>query len=68
MRAFIYVGGNILKENITEHPRGEDITLAADSGYENALSLGEKVDIFVGDMDSYDPDRWCAVSRPGIGN
>ena len=54
MRAFIYVGGNILKENITEHPRGEDITLAADSGYENALSLGEKVDIFVGDMDSYD--------------
>ncbi len=54
MRAFIYVGGSILKENITEHPRGEDIAIAADSGYANAAELGEKVDIFVGDMDSYD--------------
>ena len=54
MRAFIYVGGNILKENITEHPRGEDLTLAADSGYKNARALGERIDIFVGDMDSYD--------------
>ena len=43
MRAFIYVGGDIPKENITEHPRGDDITVAADSGYANAMLLGEKI-------------------------
>ena len=54
MRAFIYVGGSILKENITEHPKGDDLVIAADSGYKNAKALGERVDLFVGDMDSYD--------------
>jgi thiamine pyrophosphokinase len=53
MRAFIYVGGGIRPEYITEHPKGEDIVIAADSGYENAKRLGERVDIAVGDMDSY---------------
>ncbi len=52
MRAFIYVGGSILPENITEHPRGDDLSIAADGGLRNALSLGERVDIFLGDMDS----------------
>lgn len=54
MRAFIYVGGEILKDNITEHPKGDDITVAADSGYKNARALGERVATVVGDMDSYD--------------
>ena len=53
MRAFIYVGGDINPDMITEHPKGDDITVAADSGYENAKRLGERVDLFVGDMDSY---------------
>ena len=53
MRAFIYTGGEIYPENITEHPKGDDLCIAADSGYANAKKLGERVNIFVGDRDSY---------------
>ena len=52
MRAFIYTGGVIHPENITEHPKAEDICIAADSGYHNAQKLGERVDILIGDFDS----------------
>ena len=51
-KAFIYTGGSILPENITEHPKADDIVIAADSGYKNALSLGERVEILLGDFDS----------------
>ncbi len=54
MRAFIYVGGTVYPENITEHPKADDITIAADTGYKNALLLGDKVQILVGDFDSLD--------------
>ena len=52
MKAFIYTGGAILPSNITEHPKGDDLRIAADSGYENALALGERVDLLLGDFDS----------------
>ncbi len=52
MRAFIYTGGAICAEAITEHPKAGDITIAADSGYHNARALGERVDILLGDFDS----------------
>ena len=52
MRAFIYTGGVIHPDNITEHPKAEDICIAADSGYLNAQKLGERVDILIGDFDS----------------
>lgn len=52
MRAFIYLGGSILSENITEHPRADDLSIAADSGLRGALQLGERVDIVLGDLDS----------------
>ena len=35
MKAFIYVGGKIDPDFITEHPKGDDITVAADSGIRN---------------------------------
>ena len=54
MKAFIYTGGSINKQNITESPKAGDLCIAADSGYANALSLGVKVDILLGDMDSID--------------
>ena len=53
MKAFIYVGGKIDVNYITEHPKGEDITVAADSGIRNALALGDRVDVAVGDFDSF---------------
>ncbi len=54
MKAFIYTGGKINKDNITEHPKGDDLVIAADAGYRNALSLGEKPTIVLGDFDSLD--------------
>lgn len=56
MKAFIYVGGKIDKDFITEHPKGDDITVAADSGVKNALALGDHIDVAVGDFDSF-PER-----------
>ena len=53
MKAFIYVGGKVDTSYITEHPKGEDITVAADSGIKNAIALGDRVDIAVGDFDSF---------------
>jgi hypothetical protein len=29
MRAYIYTGGEIYPDNITEHPKGEDLVIAA---------------------------------------
>ena len=52
MRAYIYVGGEINAANITEHPGGEDLVIAADSGWDNALLLGEHPSILMGDFDS----------------
>ncbi|MBP3369149.1 MAG: thiamine diphosphokinase [Clostridia bacterium] len=56
MRAFIYTGGKIYPENITEHPKADDVTIAADAGYKNALLLGDTAQILVGDFDSLDDD------------
>lgn len=53
MKAFIYVGGRIDADYITEHPKGDDITVAADSGVKNAILLGDHIDVAVGDFDSF---------------
>ncbi|MBQ8140073.1 MAG: thiamine diphosphokinase [Clostridia bacterium] len=52
MKAFIYTGGAVYPDNITERPKSDDLRIAADSGYKNAEALGERVDILVGDFDS----------------
>ena len=57
MKAFIYTGGAIDPKNITEHPKGDDLVIAADSGYDNANLLGEKPTVLLGDMDSISNDR-----------
>ena len=53
MRAFIYTGGYIDKQSVTEHPKSDDLRIAADAGYKNAKELGERVDVLLGDFDSY---------------
>ncbi len=52
MRAFIYTGGEIYAANITERPEGEDLVIAADSGYRNAVALGVRPAVLLGDFDS----------------
>ncbi len=52
MRAFIYTGGKIDANNIIELPEGEDIIIAADSGYKNAKLMGVKPTVLLGDFDS----------------
>ena len=52
MKAFIYIGGDVHPDTITAHPAGGDLVIAADSGYKNAIALGEKPSILVGDLDS----------------
>ncbi len=56
MKAFIYTGGAVFPENITERPKADDIRIAADGGFLNAQKLGERVDIALGDFDSLGKD------------
>ena len=52
MKAFIYTGGNVWKENITERPKDGDLVIAADSGLLNARKFGVEPHILLGDFDS----------------
>ena len=52
MKAFIYVGGDIFAEGIFDSPKGDDIKISADCGYENAKKLGVVPNFAVGDFDS----------------
>ena len=52
MKAFIFTGGLIYPENITEKAKAGDLRIAADGGYNNAKRLGVHVDILLGDLDS----------------
>ncbi len=54
MKAFIYVGGEIFPDGITDFPKGGDISISADCGYKNAKKLGVSIDFAVGDFDSGD--------------
>lgn len=54
MKAFIFTGGSITPENITEKREKDDIVIAADSGYLNALKMNFTPDVLVGDFDSLD--------------
>lgn len=52
MRAFIYAGGQVDTDGITEHPKPDDLCIAADAGFRTAEALEERVDILLGDFDS----------------
>ena len=57
MRALIYTGGAIDPARITEHPKGDDLLIAADSGYENAKTLGVSPTVLLGDFDSLGEEK-----------
>lgn len=52
MKAFVFTGGSIRPEYITERPEADDIVIAADSGYNNAKAMGLEPHLLVGDFDS----------------
>lgn len=52
MKAWIYTGGSVFPDGITEHPKAGDLCIAADSGYRNAEALGVRIDVLLGDFDS----------------
>ena len=52
MRAYIYTGGAVDPAYITEHPKGEDLLIAADGGWKNAELMGERPTVLLGDLDS----------------
>ena len=57
MKAFIYTGGNIWVDGITEKPKKDDLIIAADAGWRNAKDCGVTPQILVGDLDSLgEPD------------
>ena len=45
MRTFIYSGGVIHPDLITDRPAEGDLCIAADGGYRNAQSMGGRVDV-----------------------
>ena len=62
MKAFIYVGGEIFADNVTESPKNGDLVIAADSGLLNAKTLGVTPSILLGDFDSLgEPDENAEV-------
>ena len=57
MKVFIFTGGGIMPENITEKYEKDDMVISADSGYLNAERLGFRTDVLVGDFDSLGRDN-----------
>ena len=57
MKVFIFTGGGIMPENITEKCEKDDMVISADSGYLNAERLGFRTDVLVGDFDSLGRDN-----------
>ena len=57
MRAYIFVGGEIDVASLPERPKAGDMTVAADSGWNNAELLGIKPEILLGDFDSIGKDK-----------
>ena len=57
MKAFIFTGGSIVPENISERREKGDMVIAADSGYLNALKMDFTPDVLVGDFDSLDKGK-----------
>lgn len=52
MKAFIFTGGSIRPDGITEAPEPGDLVICADAGLNNARLMGVTPSVLVGDFDS----------------
>ncbi len=52
MRAFLYTGGEVFPEGVSERPEPGDLVIAADSGLRTARMFGVEPTVLVGDFDS----------------
>lgn len=52
MRAFLYTGGEVFPEGVSERPGADDLVIAADSGLKTARLFGIEPTVLVGDFDS----------------
>ena len=51
-KAFIYTGGTVFCEYVTEKPEKGDLIIAADAGYLTTQKMGVKPDVLLGDFDT----------------
>ena len=51
-KAFIYTGGTVFDEYVTEKPEAGDLVIAADAGYLTAQKMGITPDVLLGDFDT----------------
>lgn len=51
-KAFIYTGGTVFCELVTEKPQKGDLVIAADAGYLTAQRMGITPDVVLGDFDT----------------
>ena len=51
-KAFIYTGGTVFCEFVTEKPEKGDLVIAADAGYLTAQKMGITPDVLLGDFDT----------------
>lgn len=61
VHATVFVGGDAPDEHVIGNLDRDSLTIAADSGWSHAVSLGVVPDLLVGDMDSITPDHLRAA-------
>lgn len=52
MKAFLFTGGRVFPDGISERPAPTDLVIAADAGWNNACRMGVTPSLLVGDFDS----------------
>lgn len=65
MKSYIFIGGEVDKSALSSNIPDDALVIAADSGYDNAKSLGyaERCDFVVGDFDSTKEKAFCSRAK-----
>ena len=64
--ALVIAGGRPIKESLLARVRPYAWIVAADSGLDQAMRLGLRVDLVIGDMDSVSPAALAAAEEQGV--